>query len=284
MNETFEVRNGAALLRGESVGAGPALVFLHAGVADRRMWRAELARFSDRARVIAYDRRGFGETAHADDRHSAVGDLAAVLDGLGEREAVLVGCSQGGRVALDFALAFPERVRALVLVAPAIGGAPVPGPMGEDVEALLEALDAAETAGDVDRLNALEARVWLDGVHGAEGRVTGPARDLFLDMNGIALRAVPLGTEEPASPAWPRLAEIAAPALVVVGDLDFPHVRERAAHLASVLPQAAPLHVMSGTAHLPNLERPDEFAARLADFLAPIMPPSSPAAQTLQEA
>ncbi|NMO22138.1 alpha/beta hydrolase, partial [Pyxidicoccus fallax] len=128
MHERFEVTRGQWSLVGERAGRGPAMVFLHAGVADRRMWRAELAAFAPTHHALAYDGRGFGESRGAPEPFSHVDDLGAVLDAVGAREAVLVGCSHGGRVALDFTLAHPDRVRGLVLVAPAVSGVAEPSP------------------------------------------------------------------------------------------------------------------------------------------------------------
>lgn len=263
----LEIRSGQAHLRGEVTGRGRTVVFLHAGVADRRMWRAQASALSGTHRVVTYDRRGFGETRLVDEGYSHVGDLRAVLDAVQSDRATLVGCSQGGRIALDFTLAHPERVAGLVLVAPSIGGAPAPETFPPSVEALLEELEAAEASGDLGRLNRMEARVWLDGVLGKEGRVSGEVRELFLDMNGIALRASEVGEEEPVPPAWPRLGQITAPTWVLCGDLDFPHVQERCARLGEVLPGARS-SVLAGTAHLPSLEQPDAFNGWLLQVLS----------------
>ena len=85
------------------------------------------ARYAARGRTIAYDRRGYGLTRADPEDHAQVADLLAVLDALTDGEpAILVGASAGGRVALDMALLHPARVRALVLVAPNIAGAPAP--------------------------------------------------------------------------------------------------------------------------------------------------------------
>ena len=194
---------------------------------------------------------------------------AAVLDALAPGEqAVLVGCSQGGRVALDAALADPALSCArLVLVAPAIGGAPEVDAFPPALERWFARMEHAEAAADVDAINALEAHAWLDGPLAPDGRVGGAVRDLFLAMNDIALRAEQRGTEIEPPPAWPRLHDVAAPALVVCGDLDFPHIVERCARLAAEMP-ASEAHTMHGAAHLPNLEQPAQFMHLLRRFLA----------------
>ena len=204
----LQIRSSGATLAGEVRGSGPAVVFLHAGVADRRMWDGVVEHLAISHRTVAYDRRGFGETLSAEETFSSPCDLLAVLDACGSSRATLVGCSQGGKIALDFALAYPERVAALILIAPSVGGAPVPETFPPQVEALLEELEATEESRDLERLNRLEARLWLDGVLGKEGRVQCQLRNLFLDMNGIALRAPQPGEETVPPPAWPRLGEV----------------------------------------------------------------------------
>ncbi len=115
-------------------------------------------------------------------------------------------------------------------------------------------------------MNRREAHLWLDGPRSAVGRVGGPARDLFLDMNGVALTAEPAGAVQEPPSAYDRLADIGVPTLVLWGDLDFPHIMARCEHLSREIPQARG-EVISGTAHLPSLERPTEVAARLGAFL-----------------
>lgn len=262
----FTIPSGRARLAAQASGHGPAVVLLHAGVADARMWREQLAALAPTHRAVAYDRRGFGRSLHEDETYSMAGDLLAVLDNVSPSSpAILVGCSQGGRIAIDTALAHPQRVRALVLVAPALSGAPEVDAFPEPVQALVDELERAEASGDVDRLNALEAQAWLDGPAAAPGRVGGAARELFLAMNGIALRAQPLGTEVAPAPAVDRLPQIRVPTLLLWGDLDFPHLQARCRAMAAHLPNVRS-EVLPGTAHLPNLEQPERFNRALLAF------------------
>lgn len=270
--ERLSIASGRARLAAERTGADVDAVFLHAGVSDRRLWRSQMNALAPRWSSLAYDRRGFGETVHVDEPWSKVGDLLAVLDSAAPaRPVVLVGCSQGGRIAIDFTLAHPDRVRALVLVAPAVSGAPEPADFAPKVQAQLDELDRAEQARDVERINALEAHLWLDGPTSDAGRVGGSVRDLFLAMNGIALRSQESGTEIEAPSAWERLPELRVPTLLIWGDLDFAYLQERCRHLARALPRVR-AHLMRGAAHLPNLERPQEFNRELVAFMEVVAP------------
>lgn len=263
---SFTIRSGKAELTGVEDGKGPALVFLHAGVADKRMWRDQMAAFANRFRVVAYDRRGFGETRYQPEVFSHMKDLRAVLDELAIEQANLVGCSQGGRFAVDFTLAYPKRVAKLVLVAPAIGGAPQPEELPDDVDNLLQQAEQAQDQNHHELVNRIEAHMWLDGPRSVDGRVQGSARDLFLRMNIVPLKSPSPGKDEPAKDSFKRLKEIAAPTLLIWGDLDFPHLQERCAVLGKRI-KGAQSAMMPGTAHLPNLEQPKQFNALLDAFL-----------------
>lgn len=266
MHSVFEVPHGHAVLAAEAVGDGIPVIFLHAAVCDRRMWGAQLAGMGAGYRAIAYDRRGAGDTRAAAGTHSAIADLMAVMDAAaGDAPAILVGCSQGARVALDAALAHPARVRGLVLISPTVAGAPEAA-LAPGMQALMRLLKAAEADRDIDRLNALKARLFLDGPLAAEGRVGGEVRELFLDMNGRVLRAAPAGASVDAVPAFDRLSECRTPAMVVWGELDFPHIQERARQVAARLLNATAWEVRQA-AHLPSLDRPADFTERIAAFI-----------------
>ena len=253
----------------DGVPGGPPIVCLHAGVCDRRMWTPQLESLRARHRVLAYDRRGFGETRGDAEPYTQVGDLIALLDAAQIERAVLVGCSQGGRIAIDAALAHPQRVAALVLVACAVSGAPhdADGPFAPAIEARIAAFEAAEARGDRAAMNELEAQFWLDGPMQPSGRIDGALRELFRDMNGIALAAPDPGAAAEPPPAWDRLAQIGVPTLVVWGTLDFEHLGARMREMAQRIPGAQAV-VIDGVAHLPGLERPAEFNRALLAFLA----------------
>lgn len=256
LSELVTVRSGAAALAVEAAGDGPAVVFLHAGVADRRSWRPVMAPLVADHRVVAWDRRGFGDTTvDAPEAHDHVADLEAVMDALAIDRAVLVGNSRGGGAALDATIALPDRVVGLMVLGAPWSGAPYDVADPPEVEALWPPVQEAEDAGDLDRVNALEARIWLDGATGDEGRVTGPARELFLDMNGRALAAADVGEEQRHPDVWPHLPDLAIPVTVVDGALDEPSGIAMGRAAAERIPDCRHV-VLDDAGHLPSLEHP----------------------------
>ena len=261
--------SGRARLAYESTGVegGADVLLIHAGVNDRRSWRYVVERLSPRHRCVAFDVRGFGETTYErEDGWSPVTDALAVLDAAGFEQAVVIACSMGGQTAIDLALAHPDRVAGLVLIGAAVRGAPYAdieeGPTAE----LNARIESADAAGDVDEVGRLEAWMWLDGPSAEEGRVGGRARELFLDMNGRALRAEDPGEQAEISPAWPRLGQITAPTLVMIGRLDAEDVRAIDDLAAGIIP-GAQLRFLDGVAHVPHLERDPATLDDIAAFV-----------------
>lgn len=268
----MSIRSGRALLHAEVGGSrgGRTIVFLHAAVADSRMWLQSMAQLESTATMVAYDRRGFGKTQYETEDYSSIADLTAVLDSLAAgKRAILVGCSQGGRIALDAAIEHPDRVGGLILVAPNVPGAPEAA-YSQEIQELLALQARLQKLGDITQLNSLKARLWLDGPSADEGRVTGEPRNLLLEMNSIALTAPTAGTDLDISrvaPAFHRLGQIDVPTLMIWGDLDFPHICARCRLVAEMIRTCHSLE-LSGTAHLPSLDRPAAVSLALQHFLA----------------
>ena len=180
MRDEFEVNLDAAKVVGERSGTGDPIVFLHAGVADLRMWTLQLEEFGRTHTAIAYDRRGFGRTTTTDVPFRHLDDLTAVLDHHEVDEAVICGCSQGSRIAIDYTLAHPERITALVLVGATYSGAPWEELTERELE-LVKQLNEAEEREDLETVNHLDAHLWLDGRSATAGRADESLRKLFLD-------------------------------------------------------------------------------------------------------
>jgi len=261
---TLEI-NGTQLYY-EDWGAGPALVLVHAGIADGRMWDDQVAVFAERHRVIRFDQRGFGRSAPASGEFARHEDLRALLEALDIKRAHLVGCSMGGKMLIDFVLTNPAAAASLTLVCT--------GPYAFQFEAprprQADDLNAAYEAGDAERASWLEVELWVDGPQRDPDQVPAAVRQKVYEMNLQAIRNE-LSHETDEQIVEPhavgRLGEIQTPTLVIIGDLDNPAAVAGAAFAAATIPGAEKA-VMHGTAHLPNMERPDEFNRILGDFLS----------------
>lgn len=251
--------NGAQIAY-ELTGSGPLVTLVHAGIADRTMWRDTVPALAGEFTVLTYDQRGFGDSSLPAGPATYTDDLRALLDHLGIVETALVGVSMGGRAALELTLLHPERVTHLVLV-----GAGLPDwDWSAEVERATDAETAAIEAGDIEGAIAVMVEFWV-------GSASAEVRELSAEMQRRAF-AIPVPDPEPSSPppldppASQRLGEIAVPTLVVVGENDIEDMRRIADVLASGIPGAHKVS-MAEAAHLPPLERPDEFNRILLDFL-----------------
>ncbi|WP_028803967.1 alpha/beta fold hydrolase [Streptomyces sp. 142MFCol3.1] len=244
-------------------GDGPALVLLHSGVCDRRMWDAQWpALVAAGYRVVRCDFRGFGQTSVADRPYSNAEDVLELLDGISIERAALVGASYGGQVALEVAALRPDLVSALVLVCSALPGHV---PSAELVE-LGEREDALIEAGDIAGAVELMVDTWL----GPEANDA--AREAVRRMQGLAFE-VQLAAAEECEPIEPEVdvTAVRAPTLVLSGTHDLPDFRQIAAQLPGLLPDAR--HVeLPWAGHLPSLERPSAITDLLVAYLRERIP------------
>jgi pimeloyl-ACP methyl ester carboxylesterase len=242
------------------------LLLVHAGVADARMWDAQLPDFAQEYRVIRLDLRGFGRTAMPGGSYSNHADLRGLLDYLEVDRAHVVGLSFGGRVALDFALSYPDRLDRLVLASPSVGGEP----LTERLETFSEEEDAALERGDLAAATELNLRLWVDGPFRTADQVDPAVRAAVYAMQ-LAAFQLPMPadahSERLTPPAIERLAEVHAPVLVLAGTLDLPEKIELAQRVAEEMPDAR-LELFAGAAHMINMEQPARFNQAVLAFLA----------------
>jgi len=267
------VQTEGARLYAEVSGDGPAVVFLHPGLWDSRTWDPQFASFAERYRVLRYDARGYGRSTRPEPGvpYSHVRDLVAVLDDVGIERAALVGCSMGGGIEIDFALEYPQRAAALVLVAPGLGG--FEGTAEE--EAAWEAwsaereaaIERAVEAGDLER--AQDLRLQMLAPLGTDDEAGRRIREIAFD-NMHELTMDESGEESIDSPAAGRLGEIDMPTLVLPADHDPPwHTRICDVLLAGI-PNARLVQI-PGTDHVINMRRPSEFNRVVLAFLDEVL-------------
>jgi len=241
----------------EDLGEGPAVLLIHAGIADARMWDSQMASFTTAFRTVRYDDRAFGQSPVPTQPFSPVDDVVHLMDALGIERAALVGNSFGGAIAIEAALAHRDRVWALVAVAPALLGFEGQG------HSTLEAAGEARAAGDVARSVDLELEVWAP-------LRTDPAVDELIRRMAHENSGVDDLPEElfiaPDVFAAERLEELRAPTLVVIGDTNPPDFEAIAEELTARVPGARTARITAAD-HLVSLRRPEEFDRVVLDFL-----------------
>lgn len=252
----------------EVAGSGEPLVLVHAGVADRRMWDPQWNVFAALHLVVRYDLRGFGESLPPTGPWSQHADLLELLDELGITRAHVVGASVGAGIAVEAALAQPGVVASLVLAAP--GGALFGEATGDLATVWRDEVDAMDR-GDLAAAVEVNLRAWVDGPGRPPDAVDPAIRAFVGEMQLDAFElpdwdsdGAPESELEP--PAHARFAEIGCPTLVVVGEADQGATRDAAKRLAAEVPHVR-LVSWPDAAHMLTLERPDEFARLVLDFV-----------------
>ena len=258
----FLETNGARIAY-DVTGDGPAVVLIHAGVANRSMWDDQVAALADAYRVIRYDTRGFGETETDAVAFSNRADIAALLDHLGEAKAHVVGLSRGGQIALDFSLEYSDRVRSLTVVAGGVGGYESPAELPPET---WEPVEAMWKAKEWEALSDWETAFWADGPGQPADRVPEIRRRVHAWILDNYRAEKEEGEPQPLDPpAERRLADLRAPLLVMLGTLDEPSTTDAMRHLAATVPGARLEEFES--AHMVNLEHPERFNRVLREFL-----------------
>jgi pimeloyl-ACP methyl ester carboxylesterase len=256
----------------EETGQGTPLVWSHEFGGDHRSWEPQVRHFARRYRVITYNHRGYppsavpkGAAGYSQDL--LVEDLRQLLLRLGLGPVHLAGCSMGGNVARDFALAHPGMLRSLVMVGAGAGS------MNRDQ--FLQGNAANAAALEREGIGAL-----------ARNMADAPARAAFKrkDPRGFAefLRYV----EEHDAQACAHLARevmskrktvpeleaglraLRVPTLIAVGDEDVPCV-EPSLHMRRLIPHSG-LVVFPSSGHTVNIEEPDLFNLHVSEFLAAV--------------
>lgn len=269
---TIWIETAGARLAAEDEGdpANPTILLVHSAVVNRRSWDGVVPHLLEAGyRVIRYDMRGFGESTSEEVDFRGHEDVLAVLDHFKLERVAIAGNSMGAHFSLDAILAAPDRFAAYVWVGGGLSGfdkEPAPTEMAK-----FEAEEAAEQAGDWDGAAEIDAQIWFDGVGQPATRGDPAVRAAFIAMDRELLEPGRVyGNRKPADePAVGRLGTIRVPTLVVIGDLDTEGTRASAQRLADEVPGARLIH-LPDVAHMVGMEKPDELAAMIVEFLAPL--------------
>ena len=249
----------------EVAGTGKPLLLLHSGIADHRMWAGQCGEFSRHFRVIMPDFRGYGKSSAPEGPFRHYEDIHALIRHLGFTSVNIAGCSLGGKVAIEMAIAHPEMVDRLVLITPGMPGYEYRDKETLAKDAILERLIAS---GKREEVADMLVDIWVVGLNRQRETVNPSARALVREMvlDNYASVTDKYPETPPGFDTMSRLAEIRVPTLVMIGDGDLPDMQAIAQLVADRIRGAKRLSI-PGAAHLPNLEDPLLFNRSVIDFL-----------------
>ena len=273
-SETIWIDVPGGRLAAQDEGEGPPVLLVHSAVVNRRSWNGVVPGLVAAGyRVLRYDMRGFGESTTDEIEYQPHADVVAVLDHFGVDRAAVAGNSMGAAFTLDAVLESPDRFVALIWIGGGIGGFNKEPSASED--ALFTAEGEAEEAKEWDLAAELDTRIWMDGwrdgVNEPTTRVDPQVRASMKAMDRELLEPGRVYGEfkRPDPPAIERLETVAAPTLIVIGNLDTNGTRSSAEVLAERVP-AARIERMPEVAHIIGMEEPEKVAALIVEHLAPL--------------
>jgi pimeloyl-ACP methyl ester carboxylesterase len=232
------------------------------------MFDAQWELLAQRFQVIRYDMRGYGQSSIVQGPLCRRADLRHLLKHLNVEQAHFVGCSNGGQIVLDLALEQPTLALSLTLVGSTPSGFEV---QGEPPRYILEMVEAAQR-GDIERVNELQIRIWLDGSFREPDAIAHDLRAKALAMNRIPVERQTyfVADMQPGCPLDPpaitRLHEVQTPVLVVAGALDHSEILRATDIMVKGIPNARKV-IIESAGHVPSFERHDVFNPLLTSFL-----------------
>lgn len=266
------IQSDGAKLYSESVGDGPAIIFVHEFADNFQSWSNQISALSRRYKCIAFNARGYPPSEVPDDpdlysQKIAADDINAIIEGYEIDKAHVVGCSMGAFAALHFGLMYPEKASSITLISCGYG-APKQLQKGyaEDSQMLSDKYMelGAERMAELYAEGAFrqqfknkDYRGWFEFKARLASHSTLGASLTMLGVQRLRPSLYDLEKE---------IKELLVPALIVVGDEDDWCI-EPSIYLKRTLPMAG-LSVFPRTAHTVNLEEPDMTNRVLIDFLA----------------
>ncbi|MDH4241725.1 MAG: alpha/beta hydrolase, partial [Phycisphaerae bacterium] len=180
----MKVETGFAPIRNakmyfETSGAGKPLLLLHSGIADHRMWAGQCSEFSRHFQVITPDFRGYGKSSTPNEPFRHYEDIHGLIQHLAFTSVNIAGCSLGGKVAIEMAIAYPEMVSRLILIAPGMTGYEYRDKETLAKDAILEELIAS---GKREEVADMLVDIWVVGLKRDRETVDSTARAVVREM------------------------------------------------------------------------------------------------------
>lgn len=243
----------------EIAGQGPAILLLHGWTLDRRMWMPQFAALRGRYRLIAIDRRGFGQSSAPPGRDQEVEDIAAVADALGLKRFALAGMSQSGSTAIRFALTHPERIDRLVLQGISLAGVADRSSSRDHIP--IAAFMAMAQQGRLDEMKDQWRRHPL--MHTVNPAAAQIAEAMLTDYEGRDLLHRPAGP----SASLEDVGRLTVPVLAVTGEEDTVWRRDIVSAIGRAADHAS-AHLLPKAGHLCNICAAPLYNTLLDGFLA----------------
>src|SRR6266566_6798786 len=269
LQKGFAEVNGTSLYY-EVAGEGHPLVLNHGGLVDHHLWDGQFEEFARHFQVIRYDIRGFGDSGMLKsgmEPYSMERDLYSLLQFLGIEKTYILGLSMGGALAIDFTLQYPQMVDALITVGAGLSGYEEDDP--EELKAKFAQMEEAFKSGNIARSVEISLQIWTDGPFRTPEQVDPQVRER---VRAMTTRNFERGDDEEVRPqhleppAAGRLSEIHVPTLIIAGGQDAEAILKIADTLEKSIAGAKKV-VIPGTAHHPNMEKPQEFNRAVIEFL-----------------
>ncbi len=259
----INVDGGRLFLRHE--GEGTPLLLMHGWTLDQRMFQPQMPRLSERFHVISFDRRGFGRSDATPDLDLELDDLDRIADALSLDTLHLLGMSQGGRLAMRYAVTRPQRLRSLVLQGAVVDGLDIDGPEHERIP-FPEYADLV-SAGKIDVMR----RRWL----GHPVMALSPGYDdeqrlineILDDYSGADLLAFSPDKLVTSLDVLGKLARFHAPTLILTGANETGRLKAHAQKLLEVIPDSREV-IFEHSGHLSNLTEPELYNEQVILFCA----------------
>ncbi len=269
-SQTVNVENGSIYV--ESAGEGTPIILIHAGYLDRRMWDGQFEMLAESYKVIRYDVRGYGNSSEPNGKYSDSRDLKSLFDSMKLSKAILIGVSNGGRIALDFAVEYPDNVFALVLMDSGVSGY---RPENAEEEHIWDQYQGHEIKYNsmIKEENfrgaaAIDVDLWTN-------QVSNKVREKLLSIAEENARKSanyePNLQIYPQPPAFERLSSLKIPVLVLLGSRDLPGSILQGRRINSLI-RGSELKVIEGADHIPSLSKTEEFNSIVLEFLNRVVP------------
>jgi len=246
----------------KSTGNGDPVVFLHSSLLTSAMWNSQINYFSPKYKVITFDFCGYGKSDLPKGVYSDYEDLKTILDAKNIDKAVIAGCSYGGSVALDFALKYPEYVKKLVLITPAINGYRYP--LKLTIESVKNFRNARKWGIEKAAEMFINNKYWNYFVP-QDNNIKEEFKNIFIEnknfYNGNYAKKQ---TVKPA--AIKRLSEIHNDALLIGTEHDSKFNKE-AVKIVSKNIKGIKIYEIKNCGHLPNMEKSEEVNKIIEEYI-----------------